>query len=172
MNAKIYFSDVNERNDWVEAINSAIEEYNSKKASFLKDPQGSLDLSAGEALGDSAPVWIPDQRVCMCQLCAVQFSLVVRRHHCRACGKVVCSSCSNNKAPIKYRQFETVRVCHLCYDILKKSKISLPSPSLSLYILNIFPKPFKDSKTAPKLTQNRIFRNIKKTHKRNTEPES
>ena len=108
----------------MEALNSAIEEYNCKKASFLHDPHGSVDLTGGEeSLGDSAPVWIPDQRVSMCQLCGLQFSLVVRRHHCRACGKVLCSACSNNKAPIKYRQFEPVRVCHLCYDVLKKSKI-------------------------------------------------
>ena len=145
---------MDERNEWVEAINSAIEEYNSKKASFLTDPQGSVDLTGGDSLGDSAPVWIPDQRVSMCQLCGVQFSLVVRRHHCRACGKVVCSACSNNKAPIKYRQFEPVRVCHLCYDVLKKSKIRTVYPfliagELSLNILNA--KPIRSSKIPTKL---------------------
>ena len=107
----------------MEAINSAIEEYISKKASFVSSVEDRLcGLSAEECLGDSAPVWIPDQRVTMCQLCSLEFSLVVRRHHCRACGKVVCSSCSSNKAPIKYRQYETVRVCNVCYEILKKSK--------------------------------------------------
>ena len=113
---------MNERNEWVEAITSAVEEYNCKKASFLTDP--SVDLTGtGESLGDSAPVWVPDHRASMCQQCGVEFSLVVRRHHCRACGKIFCSACSNGKAPIKYRQFEPVRVCHTCYDVLKKSKI-------------------------------------------------
>ena len=113
------FRDVNERNDWVEAINSAIEEYINKKMSFVSPEQA---RPASLSLGDSAPVWIPDQRVTMCQLCSLDFSLTVRRHHCRACGKVVCSSCSANKAPIKYRQYETVRVCYVCWEVLKKSE--------------------------------------------------
>ena len=80
-------------------------------------------------LGDVAPVWIPDQRVTMCQLCGEEFTLVTRRHHCRACGKVVCSSCSANKAPVKYRQFESVRVCDHCFDALKISKFSVQGKS-------------------------------------------
>jgi len=112
-------SNVNERNDWVEAINSAIEENQNKKASFLTvDQLNPLSRMEGE-LGDTAPVWIPDQRVTMCQLCSNEFTLVNRRHHCRACGKVVCSSCSAYKAPIKYRQFESVKVCSSCFDALK-----------------------------------------------------
>jgi len=112
-------SDVTERNEWLEAINSAIEENQSKKASFLTvDQLNPLTRMEGE-LGDSAPVWIPDQRVTMCQLCSEEFTLVTRRHHCRACGKVVCSSCSSNKAPVKYRQFEAVRVCGRCFDALR-----------------------------------------------------
>ena len=117
------FSNVNERNDWLEAINSAIEENQSKKASFLTVEQlNPLSRMEGE-LGDTAPVWIPDQRVTMCQLCSNEFTLVNRRHHCRACGKVVCSQCSANKAPIKYRQFESVKVCSRCFDDLKLSKL-------------------------------------------------
>jgi len=112
-------SSVDDRNDWLEAINSAIEDHRNKKASFLTvDQLNPLTRMEGE-LGDTAPVWIPDQRVTMCQMCSEEFTLVNRRHHCRACGKVVCSHCSANKAPLKYRQFESVRVCGLCFDILK-----------------------------------------------------
>jgi len=112
-------SNVDERNDWLEAINSAIEENQNKKASFLTvDQLNPLTRMEGE-LGDTAPVWIPDQRVTMCQVCSNEFTLVNRRHHCRACGKVVCSQCSANKAPIKYRQYEPVRVCSSCFDALK-----------------------------------------------------
>ena len=115
-------SNVDERNDWLEAINSAIEENQNKKASFLTvDQLNPLTRMEGE-LGDTAPVWIPDQRVTMCQVCSNEFTLVNRRHHCRACGKVVCSQCSANKAPIKYRQYEPVRVCSSCFDALKLSK--------------------------------------------------
>lgn len=56
----------------------------------------------------------------MCQLCFSEFSLTFRRHHCRACGKVVCGACSDNKAPLPYLKFEAARVCDECFDALKK----------------------------------------------------
>ena len=65
----------------------------------------------------------------------MKFQLTVRRHHCRCCGGVMCSRCSANKAPIKYLQFERVRVCTACFDGLRKSKLlskciqSLTTPS-------------------------------------------
>ena len=34
----------------------------------------------------------------------------------------MCSRCSANKAPIKYLQFERVRVCTACFEGLRKSK--------------------------------------------------
>ena len=54
------------------------------------------------------------------QACNAEFSLVARRHHCRACGKVVCAPCSANKAPLRYRQFESCRVCDTCYQAVEK----------------------------------------------------
>jgi hypothetical protein len=38
--------------------------------------------------------WIPDHAVDACQICKAEFGLTFRRHHCRACGKVVCRYCS------------------------------------------------------------------------------
>jgi hypothetical protein len=39
-----------------------------------------------------APEWVPDSRAqrCMSKKCGALFSLNFRRHHCRACGDVVC----------------------------------------------------------------------------------
>ena len=56
----------------------------------------------------------------------MKFQLTVRRHHCRCCGGVMCSRCSANKAPIKYLQFDRVRVCTACFEGLRKSKLSSP----------------------------------------------
>merc|ERR1712190_285944 len=86
---------------------------------------GTLDhlnpvLRFGGKVGDAAPVWIPDQRVTMCQSCSTEFSLVSRRHHCRGCGKVVCAQCSASKAPLRYRQFEPSRDCDACYDAVER----------------------------------------------------
>merc|ERR1719410_3210274 len=111
---------VQERNDRLDALNSAIEDYRSRKATFITLDQLNPVLRFEGKLGDSAPVWIPDQRVTMCQSCSTEFSLVNRRHHCRACGKVICAPCSANKAPLRYRQFEPSRVCDPCFDSIEK----------------------------------------------------
>ena len=116
-----------ERMEWIEAIESAKEDYHQKKQSFVS--QASEQTVPGgmrpDELGDTAPVWIPDHRVTMCQLCHEEFSILVRRHHCRACGKVVCSTCSASKAPLKYLQFSSERVCIECCEILKQSKLTI-----------------------------------------------
>ena len=111
-----------ERNSWLDALNSAIEEYRSRKATFVTLDHLNPILRFEGKVGDAAPVWIPDQRVTMCQSCSTEFSLVSRRHHCRGCGKVVCAQCSASKAPLRYRQFEPSRVCDNCYDAVERSK--------------------------------------------------
>ena len=109
----------------MEAISTAQEEYIQKKMTFAAAADQLLEAGRGGELGDTAPVWVPDARVAMCQLCCAEFSLMVRRHHCRACGKVVCAPCSSNKAPLRYRHFEASRVCDACYEGVEKSKFQI-----------------------------------------------
>lgn len=71
-------------------------------------------------LGERAPVWVHDQRVSMCQGCLREFKLYFRRHHCRACGSVVCSDCSRHHYPLRYQRFEPQRVCDNCFETLSK----------------------------------------------------
>jgi hypothetical protein len=42
-------------------------------------------------------VWVSDQEVKECPLCNRAFSLLVRKHHCRQCGNVICSRCSGTR---------------------------------------------------------------------------
>uniref|UniRef100_UPI003AAFD850 zinc finger FYVE domain-containing protein 9 n=1 Tax=Centroberyx gerrardi TaxID=166262 RepID=UPI003AAFD850 len=60
-------------------------------------PAGILSKERGSVLGEVAPVWIPDAQAQVCMKCEVKFTFTKRRHHCRACGKVFCSVCSNLK---------------------------------------------------------------------------
>lgn len=39
-------------------------------------------------LGKQAPLWIPDEEALSCLHCDAKFTLIKRRHHCRACGLV------------------------------------------------------------------------------------
>ena len=55
--------------------------------------QGSLEaqrITAGEAnLGKVPPLWVPDSAATHCMNCGLKFTVIKRRHHCRACGKVM-----------------------------------------------------------------------------------
>ena len=50
--------------------------------------------------------WIPDSASNSCQICHKKFSLFFRRHHCRGCGKLICSECS--------RYIRETRICKEC----------------------------------------------------------
>ena len=64
------------------------------------------------------PEWISDYDSDKCMICDLPFTLFFRRHHCRKCGKCVCSYCapSENTRPIfQWGYNDPVRHCKLCY---------------------------------------------------------
>lgn len=119
---------VRERNAWLDALNTAIEDHNSRKATFVNHEQQRIE--AGRT-GTAPPIWVPDRRVTMCQKCTVEFTVLVRRHHCRACGQVVCSTCSANKAPLRYLDFDSARVCDLCYETIEKGNFYIITSAMA-----------------------------------------
>lgn len=51
--------------------------------------------------------------------CQEPFNAITRRrHHCRACGCVVCWKCSDNKVALEYDGNKLNKVCKACYSIL------------------------------------------------------
>ncbi|CAE7536476.1 ANKRD52 [Symbiodinium microadriaticum] len=52
---------------------------------------------AGEDLRLRKAAWIRDDASYSCQLCAEEFGLKNRRHHCRACGSLACDFCSTKR---------------------------------------------------------------------------
>ncbi|VDL66270.1 unnamed protein product [Nippostrongylus brasiliensis] len=68
---------------------------------------------------EHAAVWVPDGEAARCMECGrTQFNLVQRRHHCRACGRVVCGSCSTHSFRIDNLKKKPVRVCDSCFTRL------------------------------------------------------
>lgn len=60
--------------------------------------------------------WIEDSAVTQCLSCAVPFTLTTRKHHCRQCGSIVCSSCSKSRLALPTLGYDQpVRICIECY---------------------------------------------------------
>ncbi|XP_070564387.1 zinc finger FYVE domain-containing protein 16-like isoform X2 [Ptychodera flava] len=88
-----------------------------------KDAPSRFNIQLPESayqLGHVAPVWVPDPEAPNCMKCATKFTFTKRRHHCRACGKVFCSTCCNTKFKLKYMDNKEARVCVSCNSILQR----------------------------------------------------
>ncbi|XP_050968973.1 FYVE, RhoGEF and PH domain-containing protein 5 isoform X2 [Labeo rohita] len=94
-------------------------------------------------LGENAPPLLSVSQVTVCMNCHSHFSLTNRRHHCHACGKVVCRDCCRNKFPLKYMKNRRAKVCDHCYAELRKHDVATisesPSRPLSSVFQNIHP---------------------------------
>ncbi|XP_030415648.1 zinc finger FYVE domain-containing protein 26 isoform X7 [Gopherus evgoodei] len=65
--------------------------------------------------------WIPDETEITCMVCKTErFTMFNRRHHCRRCGRLVCSSCSTKKMVVEACRENPARVCDQCYSYYSK----------------------------------------------------
>ena len=62
--------------------------------------------------------WMPDQLCKECYACDTPFTVFRRRHHCRLCGQVFCSSCSAFFVPSQNQKKgnSTLRICRMCHE--------------------------------------------------------
>uniref|UniRef100_A0A8D2M4T5 FYVE, RhoGEF and PH domain containing 5 n=1 Tax=Zonotrichia albicollis TaxID=44394 RepID=A0A8D2M4T5_ZONAL len=113
-------SSCSERDDWYSCITKHIPD--DCKAHKTSTFHSSVELRErlGIPLGERPPTLVPVSHVMMCMNCGCDFTLTLRRHHCHACGKIVCRNCSRNKYPMKYLKDQVAKVCDSCYVELKK----------------------------------------------------
>ncbi|XP_007940502.1 zinc finger FYVE domain-containing protein 26 [Orycteropus afer afer] len=65
--------------------------------------------------------WVPDETESICMVCRREhFTMFNRRHHCRRCGRLVCSSCSTKKMVVEGCRENPARVCDQCYSYYNK----------------------------------------------------
>lgn len=68
-------------------------------------------------------LWRKDSEVTHCYSCQKEFLPIVRwRHHCRFCGNIFCSKCSENiiyGEDIDYKEEKRLRHCEKCRERIK-----------------------------------------------------
>ncbi|XP_043418881.1 FYVE, RhoGEF and PH domain-containing protein 4 isoform X2 [Prionailurus bengalensis] len=111
-----------DKEEWIKALQETIDAFHQRHETFrnaiAKDNDMHSEVSTAE-LGKRAPRWIRDNEVTMCMKCKESFNaLTRRRHHCRACGHVVCWKCSDYKAQLEYDGGKLNKVCKDCYQII------------------------------------------------------
>ncbi|XP_021952522.1 hepatocyte growth factor-regulated tyrosine kinase substrate isoform X1 [Folsomia candida] len=92
-----------------------------------------LQESDAMFVADTAPEWADGE---CCHRCRTEFGIVVRKHHCRACGQIFCNKCSSKICTLpKFGIEKEVRVCDSCfekYGKLPRKTNSKTSTALSL----------------------------------------
>ncbi|XP_012575965.1 PREDICTED: FYVE, RhoGEF and PH domain-containing protein 4 isoform X1 [Condylura cristata] len=111
-----------DKEEWIKALQETIDAFHQRNETFrnaiAKDNEVHSEVSTDE-LGKRAPKWIRDNEVTMCMKCRESFNaLTRRRHHCRACGHVVCWKCSDYKVPLEYDGKKLSKVCKDCFQII------------------------------------------------------
>ncbi|CAH4031831.1 unnamed protein product [Pieris brassicae] len=76
--------------------------------------------------------WVEDFTADRCMLCKISiFSMIIRRHHCRRCGRLVCHACSRNRMQVPtYPSGVKFRVCDDCYIQTMNKKSSTDQDNL------------------------------------------
>ncbi|XP_033028938.1 FYVE, RhoGEF and PH domain-containing protein 1 [Lacerta agilis] len=119
-----------EKRDWIQAIQATIQKHEQtlETCKQLVSEDETPPNSPGCELGRRAPTPIREKEVTLCMQCKEPFNaLTKRRHHCRACGHVVCGKCSEFRARLVYDNNRPNRVCTDCYATLQGSPAS-PAP--------------------------------------------
>ncbi|XP_077806242.1 phosphatidylinositol-3,5-bisphosphate 3-phosphatase MTMR3 isoform X19 [Macaca mulatta] len=107
----------------VETLKKQVQELKSR----LESQYLTSSLHFNGDFGDEVMTrWLPDHLAAHCYACDSAFWLASRKHHCRNCGNVFCSSCCNQKVPVPSQQlFEPSRVCKSCYSSLRPTSSSI-----------------------------------------------
>eukprot|EP01117_Protostelium_nocturnum_P012287 TRINITY_DN4522_c0_g1_i2.p1 TRINITY_DN4522_c0_g1~~TRINITY_DN4522_c0_g1_i2.p1 ORF type:complete len:809 (+),score=261.53 TRINITY_DN4522_c0_g1_i2:417-2843(+) len=81
---------------------------------------------------EAAPIWVHDSASNNCMLCQKAFGFITRKHHCRSCGILVCSSCSGQKTFLpNIDPNERVRVCTKCLSKISFRRLTIGESNTS-----------------------------------------
>ncbi|XP_054000373.1 FYVE, RhoGEF and PH domain-containing protein 4-like [Hylaeus anthracinus] len=110
---ELYTHSAEEKAAWLDALFETMQEIIRRKASLKT--------------GNVKTLVVKTEDVTRCMVCDVIFSVMKRKHNCRACGIVICGKCSNQK--LLFEDNKMMRVCRLCYATLTQPLSKSPSSS-------------------------------------------
>ncbi len=71
-----------------------------------------VSQAKNETFSNNFLLWELDKEVDRCRCCAIQFTLSVRRHHCRSCGGIYCADCTVQNIELSGNKLD--RCCSGC----------------------------------------------------------
>jgi serine/threonine protein phosphatase PrpC len=81
----------------------------------IDDGAGGVVMAFPARVPRRRPDWLDDKCTDVCMECSVVFKLMVRRHHCRSCGFVLCGKCANRKIALPHLGYATRQLtCERC----------------------------------------------------------
>ncbi|XP_029667860.1 RUN and FYVE domain-containing protein 2-like isoform X1 [Formica exsecta] len=83
----------------------------------LREAADNAQQQQQSALQEGSVTWANDRLVTQCKGCSREFNMTRRKHHCRNCGNIFCSACSDNTTVLP-NSAKPVRVCDECYVLL------------------------------------------------------
>merc|ERR1712224_371036 len=112
---------------WVKAIQEALAEYNKHQELKVAAKKNAGGEERKEFM---APVWNANTKEC--EICKKAFNLFSRRpHHCRRCGRCLCSACSPFRWFFPGMSEKLERVCQDCHGMLVLEAADNPNPDTS-----------------------------------------
>jgi hypothetical protein len=67
------------------------------------------------------PAWVKDRDAPNCMRCRAEFTVTLRRHHCRNCGKIFCTNCCFRKMKLKHLGYDSKELtCGECASFLEQ----------------------------------------------------
>jgi len=119
----VYAATATESSEWQKHITKCVQDCQIRRG--RRAGAAAAAAEGGSGLAEDSPVWVPDHDASVCMHCKkTEFSLVNRRHHCRKCGHVICSSCSSKRFLLPAQASRPLRVCLTCYNKLSLSAVS------------------------------------------------
>jgi len=73
---------------------------------------------AGDKAAPAKDYWVDDSKCKACYECEAPFTMLVRRHHCRICGRIFCANCTITSVPASKGEAPPgqswQRICNYC----------------------------------------------------------